>query len=74
MNSKTAKRSLTASILSVFLCLLLLIGATFAWFTDSVTSGSNRIIAGNLAIDLVHVGAGVNGEDISTGGSPDIRR
>ena len=71
MNSKTTKRSLTASILSVFLCLLLLIGATFAWFTDSVTSGNNRIVAGNLAIDLVHVGAGVNGEDISIKDNPD---
>ena len=51
-NSKATKRSLTASILSVVLCLLLLIGATFAWFTDSVSSGSNRIVAGNLDIEL----------------------
>lgn len=56
-NSKATKRSLTASILSVFLCLLLLIGATFAWFTDSVTSGSNRIVAGNLDVELEYATA-----------------
>lgn len=50
--SKTTKRSLTASITSVILCLILLIGATLAWFTDSVTSGRNRITAGNLDVEL----------------------
>ena len=54
-NSKTTKRSLTASILSIFLCLMLLLGATCAWFTDSVTSGNNRIVAGNLDVALYMV-------------------
>ncbi len=57
-NSKTTRRALTASILSIFLCLILLIGATFAWFTDSVTSGSNRIVAGNLDVALYKVDGG----------------
>lgn len=48
---KNTKKALLASILSLVLCLTMLIGTTFAWFTDSVTSGSNIIKSGNL--DLV---------------------
>ncbi len=47
-NSKHTKRALLASILSVVLCVAMLAGSTFAWFTDSVTSGKNIIQAGNL--------------------------
>ncbi|RAQ30069.1 hypothetical protein DPQ25_00740 [Hydrogeniiclostridium mannosilyticum] len=50
--SKHTKRALLASILSVVLCAAMLIGSTFAWFTDSVTSGNNKIVAGNLDIEL----------------------
>ncbi len=32
----------------------MLIGSTFAWFTDSVTSGKNKIVAGNLDIELAY--------------------
>ena len=51
-NSKHTKRALLASILSVVLCCAMLIGSTFAWFTDSVTSGNNKIVAGNLGVEL----------------------
>lgn len=50
--TKTTRRALWTSLLSVLLCLSMLIGTTFAWFTDSVSSGMNQIIAGNLDIDL----------------------
>lgn len=30
----------------------MLVGSTFAWFTDSVTSGNNKIVAGNLDVEL----------------------
>ncbi|RAQ30064.1 hypothetical protein DPQ25_00715 [Hydrogeniiclostridium mannosilyticum] len=50
--SKHTKRALLASILSVVLCAAMLIGSTFAWFTDSVTSGHNKIVAGNLDVEL----------------------
>ena len=36
--------------MSMALCMVLLIGATFAWFTDSVNSGTNKIQAGNLDV------------------------
>ena len=51
-NSKHTKRALLASILSVVLCVAMLVGSTFAWFTDSVTSGQNKIVAGNLNVEL----------------------
>ena len=52
-NKKSTKRALQSSILSLVLCLAMLIGTTFAWFTDSVTSASNRIQSGNLKVDLL---------------------
>lgn len=52
-NSKNTKRALLASVLSVVLCFAMLVGSTFAWFTDSASTGVNKIVAGNLAIDLV---------------------
>lgn len=51
-NTKKTKRALLSSILSVILCMAMLIGTTFAWFTDSVTSGKNKIAAGNLDVEL----------------------
>ncbi len=50
--AKATKRALLASILSMLLCVAMLIGSTFAWFTDSVTSGKNTIVAGTLDIEL----------------------
>lgn len=51
-NAKTSRRALGASIISLLLCVSMLVGATFAWFTDSVQSGMNNIVAGNLDIEL----------------------
>lgn len=50
--SHAAKRAFAASVLSVVLCVSLLLGTTYAWFTDSVTSAGNKIIAGTLDIHL----------------------
>ena len=52
MNKKSTKRTLLSSVLSLVLCMAMLIGTTFAWFTDSVTSGNNIIKSGNLVIEL----------------------
>ncbi len=52
-HNKHMKRAMLASILSVVVCVAMLIGTTFAWFTDSVTSSGNKIQAGNLNIDLL---------------------
>lgn len=42
-SSKNTKRALLVSALSIALCCAMLIGSTFAWFTDSVTNTGNRI-------------------------------
>ena len=52
MNSKTTKRALIMSVLSLVVCISMLIGTTFAWFTDSVTSANNIIKSGNLDVEL----------------------
>ncbi len=52
-NSKTTKRALVASILSLLLCVSMLIGSTFAWFTDTATTGVNTIQTGTLDIELM---------------------
>ena len=41
-NSKSTKKALLLSMLSLLLCFSMLIGTTFAWFTDSVSSANNR--------------------------------
>ncbi len=51
-NSKLTKRSLLASSISLLLCFTMLLGTTFAWFTDSATSVGNKIMAGNLNVEL----------------------
>ena len=49
----SARKSLWASGVSVLICIMLLVGTTFAWFTDSVTNTGNKIEAGTLIIDLL---------------------
>ena len=53
-NTKKTKRALLASVVAMFLCFAMLLGTTFAWFTDSVSSANNIITAGNLNIELYH--------------------
>ena len=52
MKTMTTRRTLLMSILSLVMCVAMLIGTTFAWFTDSVTSGRNTIQSGNLDVVL----------------------
>ena len=53
-NQKTLRRSLLSSVIALLVCFAMLLGTTFAWFTDSVKSGVNRIVAGNLDVELWH--------------------
>ena len=53
MNESTkTKKALRGSLFALFLCIVLLIGTTFAWFTDTASTGVNNIQAGNLKVDL----------------------
>ncbi len=51
--TKSTKRALLLSALSLLMCVSMLIGSTFAWFTDSVMSAGNTIQSGTLDVDLV---------------------
>lgn len=50
----STKRALILSALSLLICISMLIGSTFAWFTDSVTSANNIIKSGNLDVELYY--------------------
>ena len=52
-NRKSTKRALLGSVMAMVLCLAMLVGATFAWFTDTASTGVNKIQAGNLDVQLV---------------------
>ena len=53
MNNKRAtKRALLTSIMALVMCVVMLVGTTFAWFTDTASTGVNKIQAGNLDVEL----------------------
>ena len=50
----TTRSALLMSVISMLLCVSMLVGTTFAWFTDEVESGINTIAAGNLDVELFY--------------------
>ena len=48
---KTVKRSIIICALTLLMCVSLLVGVTFAWFTDTITNSGNIITAGNIAVE-----------------------
>ena len=54
MNTKKAtKRALLTSVMALVMCVVMLVGTTFAWFTDTASTGVNKIQAGNLDVDII---------------------
>ena len=53
-SSKSTKRALVSSALAIIMCVAMLVGATFAWFTDTASTGVNKIQAGNLDVKLMY--------------------
>ena len=51
-SSKSTKRALLTSVLALLMCVTMLVGATFAWFTDTASTGVNKIQAGNLKMEV----------------------
>ena len=49
----STKKALVFALLSTLLCVSMLIGTTFAWFTDTASTAVNKIQAGNLKVELV---------------------
>ena len=61
-SSKSTKRALISSTLALLMCVAMLIGTTFAWFTDTASTGVNKIQAGNLDVALEMSTDGTNWE------------
>ena len=53
MSSKNTKRALVSSALAMLVCVAMLIGTTFAWFTDTASTSVNKIQSGKLDVDIV---------------------
>ena len=54
MNNKRAtKRALLTSVIALVMCVVMLVGTTFAWFTDTASTGVNKIVSGNLKVDII---------------------
>ena len=51
-NRRTTKTSIVTSVTALLLCFAMLLGTTFAWFTDSVTSAGNIIQTGTLDVEM----------------------
>ena len=59
---KDTKKRLLSSIATLFVCLAMFIGSTYAWFTDTASTGVNKIQAGNLDVVLEMSTDGTNWE------------
>ena len=63
MNTKKAtKRALLTSVMALVMCVVMLVGTTFAWFTDTASTGVNKIQAGNLDIEMEYKNNTTGGE------------
>ena len=51
-NQKATKRALLTSVMALVMCVVMLVGTTFAWFTDTASTAVNKIQAGNLDVAL----------------------
>ena len=78
MNShRQTKRALLTSVMALVMCVVMLLGTTFAWFTDTATANVNKIQAGNLDVALYYgdTADGANGTNWTelVNGSPALK-
>ena len=59
-NQKATKRALLTSVMALVMCVVMLVGTTFAWFTDTASTAVNKIQAGNLDVELQMKDSGGN--------------
>ena len=69
-NQKATKRALLTSVMALVMCVVMLVGTTFAWFTDTASTGVNKIQAGNLDVQLLMRDA--SGAYVNIGDSHDV--
>ena len=67
MSKNNTKRSLLASVFALVLCVAMLVGSTFAWFTDTASTGVNKIQAGNLDIKVEYAKEKMNDDGTLAG-------
>ena len=61
-NQRATKRALLTSVMALAMCVVMLVGTTFAWFTDTASTAVNKIQAGNLDVALEMSTDGTNWE------------
>ena len=66
-SSKSTKRALVSSALAIVMCVAMLIGAIFAWFTDTASTGVNKIQAGNLDLKVEYAKEKMNDDGTLAG-------
>ena len=65
-NRKATKRALLTSVMELVMCVVMLVGTTFAWFTDTARTSVNKIEAGKLDVELLDKdGNSVEGQTLS---------
>lgn len=65
-NRKNTKRALFSSVLALILCFSMLLGSTYAWFTDSAATAVNTIQSGTLDVALYdEFGTSMEGKTLS---------
>ena len=53
MTKTNSKKALLSSAFALVLSAAMLIGTTFAWFTDTASTAVNKIVSGNLKVDII---------------------
>ena len=61
-NQKATKRALLTSVMALVMCVVMLVGTTFAWFTDTASTAVNKIQSGKLDVALEMSTDGTNWE------------
>ena len=51
-NRNSTKRALLSSVFAIVICAAMLIGTSFAWFTDTASTAVNKIVSGKLDVAL----------------------
>lgn len=58
MKKNSFKKSIFLSLLIIGVCIVVLSGTSYAWFTDTATTDGNKIVTGNLHVELVGADSG----------------
>lgn len=62
-NKRATKRALMTSVTALVMCVVMLAGTTFAWFTDTASTAVNKIQAGNLKMEVMYRTSNTEGTD-----------